>query len=111
MMSVQVRGFIKPEDAVAPGANVVDNMARIMIVYDRQPNGAIATIANILSAATSVSFMNLDNRDRFKVICDIHFKLGPRYLDTTATQTYAYSGANGDVVNIYRKLGGIKTHN
>lgn len=111
LTSVQVRGRCNPIDAVAAGANTLDCLARIMIVYDRQPSSAAAVpaITDILNASTSASFINLNNRDRFKVIADIMIKVGPRFLDTTVTATYAYSGNNGDVVNIYRKLGGLKS--
>ena len=43
-------------------------MARLMIIEDLQTNGVIATPADILQAVTVSSFMNLNNRDRFRVL-------------------------------------------
>lgn len=111
LMSVQVRGIVRPTDAVTNGADCADCLARCMIVYDRQPSSAAAVpaITDILTASDAGAFINLNNRDRFKVIAEGLWKVGPRFLSTTATQAYAYSGDNGDVVNIYRKLSGIKS--
>ena len=41
---------------------------RLMIIEDLQTNGVIATPADILQAVTVSSFMNLNNRDRFRVL-------------------------------------------
>lgn len=49
---------------------------RVLIVYDKQANGALASQANVLAPTTNssnaelVAPNNLDNRDRFKVIYD-----------------------------------------
>lgn len=49
-----------------PGGETV----RALIVYDSQANGAAPTVAAILATATPLSPMNLNNRDRFKVLKD-----------------------------------------
>lgn len=96
-VSVQVRGTFLGEDATT-----LDQLGRVMLVWDSQPNGAtIATIAQILNAATSTSFNNLQNRDRFKIIRDEMVNLGG--VDTTATQTYASKGPEN--INWYVPLG------
>lgn len=44
---------------------------RYMIVYDRQPNGAIFTHANLLDSTTSpFSFRQLDYKSRFSILYD-----------------------------------------
>jgi len=58
-----------------------------MLVYDMQPNGVAPVITDILSASTSNAFMNLTNRDRFKVIWDRDVSLGP--VDNTSGTAYA----------------------
>lgn len=94
MKSVQVRGILKPIDGSTSSCH-----ARVMLVWDKQVNGVIATISEILSAATSNSFMNLDNRERFVVIMDKHFAMGS--VDAT-------SGVSGSPtvtsINKYKKL-------
>lgn len=50
---------------------VLKNTARIMLVYDRQPNGVMATFADINDLNTSpFGFRNLNNRFRFKTLWD-----------------------------------------
>lgn len=111
MRSVQMRGSVRPVDTMVTGANCIDvSYVRVLIVYDRQPNGAAPTVANILSASNPASFQNLDFRDRFKVISDEHFIVGPRVMDTTATQAIAVEGGvSGRVINLYKDLQGLKT--
>jgi len=109
--TVQLSGMIYPEDDTT-----VPCHARVMLVLDQQPNGALATIADILAAASSDAFMNLDNRDRFRVLAATDVVLGK--TSTTATQAIAgapaaapaklykrvnirstYKGTNGDIAS------------
>lgn len=105
MKSVQLRGQIRPEDALTTGANcTIPTHVRVMIIWDKQVNGVIATIAEILSAATSQSFMNLNNRERFVVLMDKAMLVGPQIMDTTATQSVAAVGVAGRIINKYKKF-------
>ena len=72
-----------------------------MLVWDKQPNGTLATTAMILSVAgTACSYVNLDNRERFVVLMDKHYALGPQQV-TAAT---AALGNVTSVVNKYKRL-------
>lgn len=62
--------FFKFDIRLASVSTPTGEMARALIVYDSQANGAAPTVANILSTATALSPMNLNNRDRFKVLKD-----------------------------------------
>lgn len=84
-VSVAIRGLIRPEDNTTPAPTLV----RVMIVWDRQPNGVLAPLNQILQNATALSFNNLDNKRRFKIIRDYQFALGG--MDTTATSSFAQS--------------------
>jgi len=44
---------------------------RILIIYDRQPNGALPGATDVLTSNTLMAAMNLDNRDRFICLADI----------------------------------------
>lgn len=94
MKSIYIQGFCYPVDTTT-----ADTLARLIVVYDTQPNGAAPTIANVLKTANSISQTNLDNRDRFRIIYDKRFAIPT--INNTATQTYSY-GAN-KVVKLYRK--------
>jgi len=85
MKSIQLRALLVPQDST-----VVDGLARVILVYDAQSNGAaLPAITDILTAATSLSSLNLNNRDRFKVLMDKQFAMGNQ--DLTAGQAVAGS--------------------
>ena len=42
-----------------------------LIVYDRQPNGALPAATDVLTSNTMMAVQNLDNRDRFIILADI----------------------------------------
>lgn len=97
LKSIQVRGFVYP----AVNTGTIDNLARVMIVHDRNPNGAaLPTIATILDAVLATAFNNLTNRDRYRVLMDKFIFVGRR--QNTATQ--AFSSNCGTFINKYKKV-------
>jgi len=79
LKSLYVRGFASSRDLTSG-----PNLARLIIFYDAQANGTTPVITDVLTAASSVSHLNLDNRDRFKILHDSQHAFGQ--VDTTATQ-------------------------
>lgn len=71
---------------IVPGNAVTQEILRVLIVYDKQTNGASATFADVVqsvtqAAATSSSAidgMNLNNRDRFEILRDKYFYMPGR---------------------------------
>lgn len=54
------------------GALTISNgFARVLIVYDRQTNGAAIAATDVLTSNTIMGIQNLDNRDRFIILADI----------------------------------------
>ncbi len=99
--SIRVIGHFIPQSATATAST----LARVMLVWDSQPNGALATITQILNASTSLTHTNLDNRERFTILRDTFTPLGS--FSNTASQ--AVSGApTVACINEYIKLGGQK---
>lgn len=95
--SVQVRGYLEPVDG-----GTATSKCRLILVWDNAVNsGAIATVAQILSAASGNSFPLVDNANRFTILVDRTYTLG--LFSTTATQAVAQSPTTGDV-EIYKKL-------
>lgn len=74
--------------------------ARIMIVYDLQPNGAttVPILTDILQTATTTSPMNINNRDRFRVIYD-------------KTHTVSPNGPEIFYTKMFKKLNLVTTNN
>lgn len=48
----------------------VDQYHRVILVYDRQTNGAAPAATDVLVSATAISPRNLENRHRFKILYD-----------------------------------------
>jgi hypothetical protein len=84
---------------------VADDIARLLIVYDRQFNGGTAGLAaqdfllNVdgfwgtpLQSATSQDYINYSNRDRFDVLVDEKIHLPGYYYQNTA------SGSGGPTI-------------
>lgn len=78
MKSIRLVGFISPIRA-----QTLYDYVRILIVYDRQTNGALPAIGDILQSTdqaaangtSAFSGINLNNRDRFVIIRDGRFSL------------------------------------
>jgi len=69
MKTLQVRAVIARDvstTATTPFAGTV----RMLIIYDKQTNATAPTVAQILEQTDALSFMNMDNRDRFSVLID-----------------------------------------
>lgn len=111
LKSLQVQGFIIPADLTVNAGKF-----RMVIVYDKQSNGAAPTWANIMTSQSAAAvpvldsaynaMVNLDNRDRFEIIRD--YKVDYAGINTTASQTYA-SSPLCQVVDMYIKLGNRET--
>lgn len=84
LKSVYVRGHVVNEAALAvtTGVATAPQLARMIILTDLQPNGAVPTITDILVEAMSTSQLNMNNRDRFKIHCDKVWTLDNYVYDT-----------------------------
>lgn len=96
LKSVNLLGHYLPQDsAVAP------TLCRVMVIYDKQPTGALPAITDILKSSDSREQLNLNNRDRFAILCNELVALGIQ--QNTATQALAGSPTD-KVIHIYKKL-------
>ena len=91
LKSLYITGYVAPPGATTVGSNI----ARIILVYDSQTNGAAPIITDVLNSANAADQLNLNNRDRFKVLMDKRMALGE--INTVATQSYS---ANPSVYNV-----------
>ena len=87
LTSVLLRGWLQMNVTIGP--------VRILIVYDKETNGAVPAATDIFTIGDSMSPMNLANSDRFIVVAD-H---SPFLLQGQATGT-------SNIINfeIYRKM-------
>jgi hypothetical protein len=81
---------IQVQGKVASGpSTVLPTRTKVLVILDKQANGALPTMTDIFQSSSSNSFMNMNNVGRFKVLASKSFVTGG--FDTTATQTYSGS--------------------
>lgn len=98
LKSVYIRGYVRTEISGAPAAKTVaSQQARFMLVYDDQPNGALPAVTDILNTIDTASQLNLNNRDRFRVLKDKCWSFDP-YLQSASASAQIFN------VRIYKKL-------
>lgn len=85
--------------------------SRIMFIYDRNPQGAQATMANVLNNTTCQGLMNLNTQylGRFQVLYDDVFNLDPDTNQFRFTKGYRklnlpvwYNGNTGAIADLQR---------
>jgi len=122
-VSLEIRGHIKPSLANAAAKGL--QWGRILIVYDRQANGAVPSLATVLAdydeagnvTTVSTSGVNMDNRDRFLILRDRKFLLPPVGINGVAPTTTSPNivAGNSDIAESkylfteYIKLNGLET--
>ena len=103
-------------------ATAVQTYARLLVVYDKQPNGALPTYATVMQtrdnagAASNTAFSdpNFDNKERFTILRDTTFVL-PSVTNTVGVLTNVGfdQGTKNDInifnVDMYIKLKGLHT--
>lgn len=89
--TIQVRGNVYLEQALTMASGTTPQItAKVMLIWDAQPNGTIATVSDIWQVAgTPHSYLNLDNRDRFRVLRSEVFTMDAMLISSVATQSVA----------------------
>lgn len=123
MKSLLLQGYIVTTESNA--APTVEDYMRLMVIYDRQPNGTFPVLADVLTSynnagatsSTSLDQINMNNRDRFHVLVDQRTYLHPvgadGVLSTVSGTTYEKNGSGQQqTYNIKKfiKLRNLETH-
>lgn len=122
-VSLEVHGMIVPTNTNTAASKL--QYARLLLVYDRQANGALPSGSDILlnydyggvTNASSFAGVNMDNRDRFQIIRDRKILLPPLGALGVAPTTTSASvfTTNADLKDStfnfseYIKLSGLET--
>lgn len=106
LKSCYIRGIVRTEGSATAAASAAgpSQLVRLMLVMDLQPNATLATITQILNTADPTSQLNLDNRDRFKILKDKQWALDPYMYSTVATQSLASASGQSRPLKVYKKL-------
>lgn len=115
MKSLHVQGSF----LVTGNATTQQQFCRMLIVYDKQPNGALPNFTDIITdqinntggdvkVSNPRSGLNLNNRDRFEIITDRRWVLP----DIPATQVAGHYCCTADMLHfeIYSKLKDREVH-
>lgn len=100
--SIYIRGIVHPE-VPAGAATSLTQLARMIVFVDMQPNGAAPAVTDLLNSANSSSQLNLNNRDRFKILRDETYSLGATTWAAGPALVAAQSPTVADV-NVFKKL-------
>jgi len=101
-------------------ATITPDIGRVMIIYDRQTNGAFPAVQDILQDTDQagnntidggLSGLNMDNRERFVTIMDKKITI-PQATNTAGVLTNIFPNDNTlpVVMDEFRKLRGLTTH-
>lgn len=74
---------------------------RVLLVFDSQSNGAAPAVTDILNSASVVDTMNLNNRDRFRILKDFYITTGG---DNYSAGTLTAGSPRPVIVKKYLKL-------
>lgn len=98
-----IRGWVTPSVQAATSGGLVgpSQLARMIILIDMQPNGSAPAITDILSTASPSSHINLNYRDRFKILTDKVFPMDASLLSTT--NQYVGYGKGTYAIKKYKK--------
>lgn len=86
-------------------AGALSTMPRLAIVYDKANNGLLPAATDIFTSTASTAQVNLNNRDRFKILYDNH---GGLNKGTDPYRIYS-TGSTTFIVNDYVKLRDLET--
>jgi len=106
LQSLYIRGLIRMEPTITPSSpeEVSSQLCRVIIFVDYQPNAAAPGVTDVLKEALPQSQLNLNNRDRFKIIKDKTFVFDSFIYNTTATQSVAAMNRTIHPVKIFKRL-------
>lgn len=82
------------------GATPAPCSGRVMLIWDRQSNGALPAIVDVLATATLTSYMNLFNAQRFVIIRNDQFSLSPNGQQTVLFEGFANINQKSTYSNI-----------
>jgi len=116
MKSVHITGQIVPSGN-ATGAGVAEYL-RIMLIYDRQPNGALPGATDVLAdygqdgntSTTAFSHINMNNVERFAVLRDMRVAVPENGSGGATQQINSIVGQQDNKVNWFVKLKDLETH-
>lgn len=76
--TVAVKSCTYRLDIRQAAAGALPSTVRAMLIWDKQPNGALPAVADVLQTVDFTSFLNMANRERFVVLRNDYVSLSPQ---------------------------------
>lgn len=103
--NIQIRAMIRTEGSETMGASSQPaSIVQMLLVWDKQPNGAAPLITQLLEHAHPVSPIKMDNRDRFRILARKTWTIGAYIRSNTATQSLITTAQNQTHMKCYKKV-------
>lgn len=74
---VSIKGCSYRFELDLPTTGAVPTSGRVLLIWDKQPNGSTAAFTDIFQQASYLSFGNVNNRERFTILRNDQFSLSP----------------------------------
>lgn len=99
-----VRGSVQLEAAAGPAGNVnvPTQLVRMILLVDNQPNGAAPTVLDLLTGSAPQCHLNLNNRDRFKILVDKQWPFDAYHRDNI--NNFSTWGRTMHAIKKFKKL-------
>lgn len=84
LKSCYMRGYLAVSNTLATPMTVTNlgsTLNRFIMYWDTQPNGAVPAVTDIIKAAIPSAQLNINNRDRFRILADKQISLDPCLFD------------------------------
>lgn len=85
-VSIKNCGYRVNIDQAITGA--LPSTVRIMLIWDKQPNGAVPAVTDVLQTANFNSFLNTSYRERFTVLRNDYISLSPEGSQTVFIERF-----------------------
>ena len=99
-MNLRIRAYVPPA-IYGAGSNNGHDVLRCVLVLDKQTNGALANVTDVLESGSIFAFNNLVNRGRFRTLMD-HFEDLKSPITWNGTNDYV--GGKDVIINKYFKF-------
>jgi len=129
LKSIDIRGQLQLQVALVP--TDASDIIRLMVVQDKQANGAAFTVTDVLTTGKWLQHTNLEQEDRFRILCDNTYNMdnpyGPRcenslpyriniklnipiYYDNTSTTGQIQTQQSNSIAVLLVSEGGVTRH-
>jgi len=113
LKSCYIRGTIVTEPSGSAGlvGASAAQVARLILLVDMQPNGSLPAIGDILANASVTGQLNLNSRDRFRVLWDKLYPFDPYIVNAVSGTSVATANRQIHIIKKFKIMNYEQTFN